>query len=305
MTTANTVRATDWRAVGLFLLIAFGGSWLIAGLFRLLGGKLTGDVLSAAVGVPYMMVPMVAAFIVQKRVKREPVAGLLGINLKLNRWWLAAWLGPLGITLAALGISLLLPGIRFSTEMAGLFERFGGLIPAARAEEMRAAVSRLPVHPFWLLIGQGLIASVTVNAVAGFGEELGWRGLLWRELRGFGFWRASWLIGLIWGIWHLPLVLQGLNYRSDPIAGIGMMTAWCILLSPLFSYIRLRTGSVIGAAVFHGSFNAFRGLALIMATGGSDLLVGVSGLAGFVVLTVLNLLIFAVGRPSKPTPEED
>ncbi len=302
---AAAAQATDWRAVRLFLLIAFGGSWLIAGLFRLLGGKLTGDVLSAAVGVPYMLVPMAAAYVVQKRTKREPVAGPLGISFKLNWWWLAAWLGPLGITLAALGVSLLLPGIRFSTEMAGLFERFEGLMPAARAEEMRAAVSRLPVHPFWLLVAQGLFASITVNAVAGFGEELGWRGLLWRELRGFGFWRASMFTGLIWGIWHLPLVLQGLNYRSNPIAGVGMMTAWCILLSPLFSYIRLRTGSVIGAAIFHGSFNAFRGLALIMTTGGSDLLVGVSGLAGFIVLVVLNLLVLAVGRPNKPTPKED
>jgi membrane protease YdiL (CAAX protease family) len=152
------------------------------------------------------------------------------------------------------------------------------------------------VHPFWLLVGQGLIASVTINAVAGFGEELGWRGWLWRELAGFGFWRASWLIGLIWGVWHLPLVLQGLNYPSHPVAGIGMMTAWCILLSPLFSYIRLRTGSVVGAAVFHGAFNAFGGLALLLTTGGGDLLAGAPGLAGFIVLAILNLLLLVAGR---------
>lgn len=305
MRTERASQTTDWRAIGLYLLIAYGGSWLIAGLFRLLGGRLTGDMMSAAVGVPYMLVPMVAAYIVQKRTRREPVAGPLGISFKLNWWWLAAWLGPLGITLAALGVSLLLPGIRFSPELAGLFERYGDILPAEQIGQFQAALERLPIHPFWLLVAQGLIASITVNAVAGFGEELGWRGLLWRELRGFGFWGASLLTGLVWGIWHLPLVLQGLNYRSDPIAGIGMMTAWCILLSPLFSYIRLRTGSVIGAAIFHGSFNAFRGLALIMTTGGSDLLVGVSGLAGFAVLAVLNLLILAVGRPSVPTLKED
>jgi hypothetical protein len=79
-------RTPDWRAVGLYLVIAFGGSWLIAGAFRLLGGRLTGDALSATVGVPYMLVPMVAAFIAQKHVKREAIAGPLGINLKLNGW---------------------------------------------------------------------------------------------------------------------------------------------------------------------------------------------------------------------------
>lgn len=300
MRTEGAARAPDWRAVGLYLLIAFGGSWLLAGAFRLLGGRLTGDMMSAAVGVPYMLVPMVAALIVQKRVKREPVAGPLGVSFKLNWWWLAAWLGPLGIALAALGVSLLLPGIRFSTEMSGLFDRFSALLPSERVSEMRAALGRLPVHPFWLLVGQGLIASVTINAAAGFGEELGWRGFLWRELTGFGFWRASWLIGFVWGVWHLPLVLQGLNYPSHPVAGVGMMTALCILLSPLLGYIRLRTRSVVGAAVFHGAFNAFAGLALLMTTGGGDLLAGVPGLAGFIVLVILNLLLFVAGRTGAP-----
>ncbi len=289
----GAARGPDWRAVGFYLLIAFGGSWFLAGAFRLLGGRLTGDVLSAAVGVPYMMVPMVAALVVQRHVRREPVVEPLGLSFRLNWWWLAAWLGPLGITLAALGVSILLPGIRFSTEMAGLFERFSAILPPERVNEMRAALSRLPVHPFWLLLGQGLVAGVTINAVAGFGEELGWRGFLWHELSGFGFWRASWLIGFIWGVWHMPLVLQGLNYPSHPVAGVGMMTLWCMLLAPLFSFIRIRTGSVIAAAVFHGSFNAFRGFALLMTTGGSDLLAGVSGLAGFIVLAVLNLLLVA------------
>jgi hypothetical protein len=115
----------DRKAVGVYLLIAFAGSWSIALAFRLLGGKLTGDVLSAVVGVPYMLVPMVAAFVAQRWVKHEPIADPLGVSLKLNRWWLVAWLSPLLITLSVIAVSLLLPGVRFSTGMEGLFERFG------------------------------------------------------------------------------------------------------------------------------------------------------------------------------------
>jgi membrane protease YdiL (CAAX protease family) len=289
----------DRRAVVWYLVIAFGGSWLIAGLFWLVtGGRLVGDLVSAAVGVPYMMVPMVAAIIVQKRIRRDPVVVPLGINFGLNRWWLVAWFAPLGIALAALGVSLLLPGVSFSREMAGLFARIGPLVGPEKVAEMRAAIGRLPVHPFWLLVGQGLVAGVTLNAVAGLGEELGWRGFLWREFERLGFWRGSWLIGIIWGVWHAPLVLLGLNYPSHPVAGIAMMTAWCVLLSPLFSFARLRTRSVVGAAVFHGSFNAFSGLALVMVSGGSDLLVGLPGIAGFVVLGMLNLLL-ALARPCR------
>jgi membrane protease YdiL (CAAX protease family) len=290
----------DRKAIGLYLLITFTGSWSIAGAFRLFGGRLTGDVMSAVVGVPFMLVPMVAALVVQRWVKRRPVAGPLGVSFALNRWWLVAWLSPLAITFAVIAVSLLLPGVRFSTEMAGLFERFRGIIPEQKLAQMREAFAHLPVHPFWLLLGQGLFASLTMNAVAGFGEELGWRGFLVAEFGGFGFWRSSLLIGAIWGIWHAPLVLQGLQYRSHPVPGVAMMTAWCILLSPLFSYIRLKARSVIAVSILHGSFNAFSGLALLMVTGGNDLLVGVPGLSGFVVLGLLNILLaFAVRRESQ------
>jgi membrane protease YdiL (CAAX protease family) len=290
----------DRKAVGLYLLIAFAGSWSIAAAFRLFGGRLTGDVMSAVVGVPFMLVPMVAAFVAQRWVKREPVAEPLGVNLKLNRWWLVAWLSPLAITFAVIAVSLLLPGVRFSTGMEGLFERFGSMIPPDQLAKIREGMSRLPVHPFWLLVGQGLFASLTVNAVAGFGEELGWRGFLYREFGGLGFWRSSWLVGAIWGVWHAPLVLQGLNYRAHPVAGIAMMTAYCLLLSPLLSYIRLKARSVVAVSIMHGSVNAFAGLALLMVTGGNDLLVGVSGLSGFIVLGLLNVLLaFAVRRASQ------
>jgi uncharacterized protein len=293
-TAAASPAGPSWPAVGRYLLISFGGSWFIAAAFRLLGGRLTGDLFSMAVGVPYMMVPMVAAIIVQRRVRLRPVAAL-GISFRLNRWWLVGWLAPLGITLAALGVSLLLPGIRFSPEMAGLFDRLRGLVPDPKLAEMRSALKLLPVHPFWLLLGQGLFAGLTVNAVAGFGEELGWRGFLLPEFGRYGFWRSSWLVGLIWGIWHAPLVLEGLNYRAHPVAGVFMMTGWCLLLSPLFSYVMVKSRSVIAVSVMHGSFNAFTGLAVIMVAGGTDLLAGVTGFAGFIVLAAANLALFAFG----------
>lgn len=70
------------------------------------------------------------------------------------------------------------------------------------------------------------------------------------------------------------------------------MTIWCILLAPIFSYIRLKAKSVIAAAIIHGSFNATAGLAVIVVKGGNDLLVGVTGLAGFVVLVLANIGLF-------------
>jgi len=65
---------------------------------------------------------------------------------------------------------------------------------------MKSQVAAFPIHPVWIGLLQGLIAGITINAIAGFGEELGWRGLLQREFSYMGFWKSSAIIGIVWGI---------------------------------------------------------------------------------------------------------
>jgi hypothetical protein len=75
-----------------------------------------------------------------------------------------------------------------------------------------------------------------------------------------------------------------------------MMTGMTVLLSPLLVYVTLRANSVLAAAIFHGTFNATAGLALVVVTGGSDLIVGVTGLAGFIVLLLADIGLFVFCR---------
>lgn len=161
---------------------------------------------------------------------------------------------------------------------------------------MKSQAAAFPIHPFWIGLLQGLIAGITINAVAGFGEELGWRGLLQREFGYLGFWKSSGIIGLIWGVWHAPIILQGHNYPQHPLEGVFMMTIFTLLLSPIFSYVRLKAKSVIAAAIIHGSLNATAGLSILVVKGGSDLTIGVTGMAGFIVLALANLGLFAYDR---------
>lgn len=139
---------------------------------------------------------------------------------------------------------------------------------------------------------QALVAGITINAIAGFGEELGWRGLLQKELAYLGFWKSNILIGLIWGVWHAPIILQGHNYPEHPETGIFMMIIFTLLLAPIFSYVRLKAKSVIPAAIAHGTLNATFALDLMVIRGGNDLTVGISGLAGFIALAIANLGLF-------------
>ena len=71
-----------------------------------------------------------------------------------------------------------------------------------------------------------------------------------------------------------------------------MMIVFCLLLAPIISYVRLKAKSVIAAAILHGSLNGTAGLAIMVVKGGGDLLVGVTGAAGFIILAIINLFIF-------------
>ena len=274
----------------LFVGLTFLVSWLMVLLFFAFGGKWNTPA-SIAMAVCYMFVPMIIAIIVQKLIYKEPVKEPLGISFKLNRWFLVAWLLPAIIAVVTIGVSLLFPGVDFTLEpeSSRIFEQFRSTLPAERVQGLANLTSSLSFHPFWFALLSGLVAGITINAVAGFGEELGWRGLLQKEFGYMGFWKSSAIIGVIWGVWHAPIILAGHNYPQHPLAGVLMMTLLTLLLSPIFSYVRLKANSVIAAAIIHGSLNATAGLSLMVVKGGNDLSVGVTGLAGFIVLALVNV----------------
>lgn len=293
------------KKILLFIGLTFLVSYSLAFAYFGLGGPRTMPAM-LVVGVTYMFVPTAVALVVQKAVYKAPFREPLRIKFRPNRWFLAAWLTPVALALATLGVSLLLPGIEFSPEMAGMYQRFEKVFTPEQLAEMRQQAETLPIHPFWLALVQGLIAGITINAVAGFGEELGWRGLLLRELEEIGFWKSSLVIGVVWGLWHAPLIAQGHNYPEHPWAGVLLMTVFTTLLSPLMGFITLRANSVIAAAMFHGTLNAVAGLPLIVVKGGSDLTTGMTGLAGLIVLVAVNagLWVFERAVPAKADEKE-
>ena len=279
------------RRAPLFIGLTFLANWSAALLFYVLGGR-WGTPVGIAFGAAYMFVPMLVALVLQKGIYHEPVKEPLAISFRLNRWFLVAWWLPPVIALATFGVSLLLPGIGYAPRMEGMFERFASLLTPEQMQQLKERMTATPVAALWLTLLQGLIAGITINAVAGFGEELGWRGFLQKEWAFLGFWRSSLLIGFVWGLWHAPLILQGHNYPQHRIVGVLMMTLMCILLAPIFSYVRVKARSVIAAAVIHGTFNATYGLSLVLVQGGSDLTTGVTGLPGFLVLAVVILILW-------------
>ena len=135
-------------------------------------------------------------------------------------------------------------------------------------------------------MANGFITGITINALFALGEEIGWRGYLLKLFTGKRFLPTAIIIGAIWGLWHMPIILMGQNYPDHPVIGVFVMTIACICLSTIVQFIRLKSGSVIAASIFHGSFNAFGTFVPLFFEHTDDLLSGPMGLAGIVTSIV-------------------
>lgn len=292
----------NWKKVACFLGFTFGLSWTLAGVYYALGGRLSSPS-GLAMVIAYMFTPLAGALLTQKVVYREPAMRALGIHFRLNWWWLLASLVPLAMAFATFGVGLLLPGTYYDPSMSGFLGRFTTMLSP---EELRKLSEQMTAVPSWqvLLFAtlSALVAAYTVNGLAAFGEEAGWRGLLLRELAPLGFWRATALIGIIWGVWHAPIILQGHNYPNYPVLGVAMMTVLTLLLSPIITYVRLRAKSVIAAAIFHGAFNASFGIQAFYISGGNELTLSFTGLAGFITMALTIVLLVGYDRYLARTP---
>ena len=231
-----------------------------------------------------MLIPLLAVVFTQL-ICREPVLEGVGISFRINRWWWIGWLLIPVISLAILGMSLLMPGARW----------------AADSELLQLSLAQMPqgFGPWGLIavsLFSGLLAGATLNAVFAFGEEVAWRGFLVREFKDRKFLTASLLIGVIWGFWHFPLILNGHNYPDHPVPGVFMMVLMCTALTPILLYFRQKSGSVIVPAVMHGTFNAVVGISNLFVLPQNDLLIGAPGLAGLIVLLLTDVGLFLFDR---------
>lgn len=295
----------DGKRAVLFATATLATTYLFAAVYYAAGGRIWTQPWFTASAVVYMWIPALVAIALQKLVYKEGVIGPLGVSFRLNFWWLVGWVLPPLAMYLSFGISLFMPGVSLSPDMAGFLDRLQGVMPPEQIGQMREQLRNLPPYIGWLAITFGVIPSMmagaTINAVAAFGEELGWRGFLQRSLAFLGFWRSSFVAGLVWGIWHAPLILQGYNYPQHPIIGVFMMTGLTMLLAPVFAWVAIRSRSVVAAAVAHGTFNAVSGLAFLLVRGGSDLTIGVTGLPGLISLTLINLAIWLYERRLDPS----
>lgn len=287
-------------AIAVFVLATFGGAWLVA-LPLWLGDGLR-DPLFPILTMAMMSTPalgsLAAMLIVERRRDVFRAWGIVPI-IRVGRWFAYLGLGlvvPVALVMAALVTGAWLE--QYPADFAGA----GGMIDLIEAQGV--SVDTIPVGVLvaaqFLSIGIGAV----INTLPALGEEVGWRGWLVPRLIAWGPVRMILVSGVLWGVWHAPLILLGYNYPGAPGAlGLVMMIGMCTLVGGVLAWLRLRSESVWPAALAHASLNASVGLSFVFSASGSTVDTVSStilGWSGWVVPLLVVMFLLVLGQFRSP-----
>ncbi len=165
-------------------------------------------------------------------------------------------------------------------------------------EQMEAQGITYPVYVLISLVS-ALTYAPLINTFLGLGEEIGWRGFLYPQLKAKFGRTKGWLIGgVIWGMWHWPLIwLIGYEYGTEyigfPVSGMLIFCINTVVLGILCDWLYEKSDSIWLPALFHGAINAVAAIPLTVCltnTGSMRLL----GPAPNGLIAELPLVIVAV-----------
>lgn len=123
------------------------------------------------------------------------------------------------------------------------------------SSELGLAVDNIPIT---LAVMSILLAVVGVikNIGSTLGEEIGWRGFLIFELRKvLPFEGVSIVSGLIWSIWHWPLIIK--YGGGNTIFQLSCFTVMILGMSTILTYYTFKANSLWPAAIFHSVHNVY------------------------------------------------
>lgn len=273
------------KGLAVYFGILLAGSALFEGLL-LRAGDSVGN--HPALVFALMWMPALASFVARTALRE----GVRDVSFRFGgrsgaRMTLVGWLFPLAVGAVAYGVA-------WSTGLATF--RTAALPGLPR--------DLSPAAAFAAVAGVQLTLGTILGALSAAGEEIGWRGYMLTRLVDAGVPRPVLASGLIWGAWHLPMILGG-AYAAGPrpavsaLVFIGAILPMAVLLARL----RLESGSVWPAVVGHAAWNATIQGAFDASTvpGASEFWVGESGVlvaaasAGVVYLLVRGK--FPAGSP--------
>lgn len=131
-----------------------------------------------------------------------------------------------------------------------------------------------------------------LNLPFAIGEEFAWRGYLFNKIEKTNKIIHNLYVGLIWGVWHAPIILMGYNFpSSNPLLGLLVFIIFTCSVSFLFFYLREKSKSIIAPGVFHGSFNSSVVFITLFVENGSSLFSNPVGISGILTMGIIYYLV--------------
>lgn len=220
--------------VWIFVLMAYGFTWL----FWVPDALIAQGIWNAPAGVKNLLAgpfnlgpwgPLVAAVAITFLFQGgSGVKELLkrGLMIRLGKWWWVILLTFPVLMGGSLGLSVI----------------FGN--PAPEFEALAQPIA-LPFALVVIFFNNGPLQ-----------EEFGWRGYAFEHLRRkYDALTAAIIVGLIWGLWHLPLffVPRAEDYYNRPLWGLLLTTTLAGIIIAWF-YANTK-GSIFAAMLGHTMFN--------------------------------------------------
>ena len=233
------------KRIILFVLFSYGLYWIFAGLCDLLG-ILQDDAGFQLATSCAMFTPAMGSLLTRLVTREGMENSMLRLNLKGNgKYYILAIALPIIYTVVADVLNVVVLGSRFDPNAA--FELAEVSAVGYTASIIFNIAISLALFPVYL------------------GEELGWRGYLFPKLKTVINRPAAYIVcGIIWGVWHTPAIIDGLNFGKDyagyPYVGILLMCVFCIGTGIIFTWLAEKTNSVYPAAFAHAINNNATGL---------------------------------------------
>ena len=291
------------QRVKIFIGFVFLISWSVALIIYLTGGleeNPTFQIENASISLAtlllatgYMFGPSLAN-VLTRLVSKEGFSNhYLKPHFNNGRWryFLIGWFLPGTLTIFGIVLYFLIFPNYYDAELSLLIAQIG------------SAGGAQGVTPWVVVILQTLQAFLfapLLNAISTFGEEFGWRGYLQPKLLPLGPRKAILLTGLVWGVWHTPIILMGYNYGLDywgaPVLGPIAMTWFTVIFGTFLGWMTLKTDSVWPAVIGHGALNGIAALGILLTQDDPSLLLGptpvglIAGI-GFSLTAALILLL--------------
>jgi uncharacterized protein len=236
-----------------------------------------------------LMWSVTAASVVARLVLRE---GFADVSFRFGgrRTWkyiALALIIPLVIGLIAYGIAWATGLARFDPQAVGW------VVPLV-------GDTASPVTIFVATLALAATIGTIISALSAAGEEIGWRGYMLTRLIDAGVPRPILVSGVIWGLWHVPLIWEGLAYADSPspvLATVVVMVG-AVSFAYVLARMRLETGSIWPPLALHASYNSIIQLAFDKATTGAGAPLWVGMEAGILVMltTVVVSVVFSRGH---------